>query len=122
MFRKPLILFFIVLIAHKSSTITIIPEITGRKIAEAAKVMELPNSTDENTGLPMPPVVVVDAALVNPVKVWIVAAAPPPPIIASAHLIRGDISTITEAVKMIPAITATGEAIVSRRLSTHGIK
>ena len=91
-------------------------------MAAAARVTELPNSIDENNGLPMPPVDAVDAALDSPVNVWITAAIPPPPIIASVHFNKGDKSKTTEAVKIIPAITATGEAIVSRILSTKGIK
>src|SRR3972149_2885475 len=110
-----------VLVAQTSNAITTIPANTGIKIANAANVKELPDSTVESTELPKPPVVIDDVILVTPVSAWIVPATPPPAIMASVHLRSGDIPVTTDAIKIMPATTAMGDAIVSRILSTHGM-
>jgi hypothetical protein len=115
-------LFIRTLIAQIIKIVTTIPVIIGMKIAMADKVIALPDSSVEIAGFPNPPVVNDDVALVTPVSAWIVPATPPPAIIANVHFISGEISVITEAIKTAPAITAIGEVIVSKALSTQGIK
>src|SRR5699024_3135554 len=48
-------------------------------------------------------------------------ATPPPPITEILNVKNGSKSAIKEAVKIVPAITATGVAIVFIKLSTIGI-
>lgn len=88
--------------------------------------MEIPTeavvSVAVTIGFPNPPVVKEDAPLVIVVKPWTTPAAPPPAIIASVHFSNGSISTIEDAITTVPAITAVGPEIVSKRLSTKGIK
>ncbi|MCK7527260.1 MAG: hypothetical protein MZV64_61475 [Ignavibacteriales bacterium] len=57
-----------IFVAQTRSAITIIPAISGIKIAIADRVIELPDSTVETAGLPKPPVVRDEVTLVIPVK------------------------------------------------------
>ena len=82
---------------------------------------ELPASTVDTAGFPKPPVVAVEANLAMLVKPWTVPATPPPTITASPHFKNGVISETAEAITIVPATVAAGTAIVSRRLSTHGM-
>ena len=49
-----------------------------------------------------------------------ILAVPPPAMIASDHFITGCMLCTQAAETMMPAITADGVAIESKRLSSHG--
>jgi hypothetical protein len=49
-------------------------------------------------------------------------AAPPPATMAAVHFIIGGRSAMVAADRMAPAITATGAAMTSSKLSTPGMK
>ena len=69
---------------------------------------------------PIPPVNKDDlarSAVVDPCKR---PAIPPPAMIATIHFSEGGMSVITDAVKIVPAMMETGEAIASITLSSQG--
>ena len=69
----------------------------------------------DTTELPRPAVVVDEVTRAKPVIAWIVAAVPPPAMIASDQRRKGLTPTTEDAITMIPATTAAGLAIRSRR-------
>lgn len=95
--------------------------ITGTIIASTVVIDEKIISAVATTELPKPAVDTEEAALIETVPVCIRPATPPPAIIARDHLRNGEISVITDADTIIPAITASGDAIVSSVLSIKGI-
>ena len=82
--------------------------------------MHAPASTVDTTGLPNPPVVAVDTALVATVPTWTTPETLPPAIMDIPHCIIGLESESVEDIIKTPANTAAGEAIVSKRLSIQG--
>lgn len=90
---------------------------TGKKIEITDMIMDDPVSTVAITGLPIPAVDTVEASLVTLEVLEMSAAVPPPAIIAKAQVISGLISTIVDAIIIVPAIVAKGTAILSNKLS-----
>jgi len=71
--------------------------------------------------LPIPPVTKVLVLRAAKVVSCVIEATPPPPIIEILHVKNESNSPIKEAVKIEPAITATGVAIVFMKLSINGM-
>lgn len=105
---------------QKTKIIKIIA-ITGRKRESTLIIIEVPVSTVATTGFAKPPVVAVEASLVEAVVPLITDAVPPPAIIANAHVVMGDKSATVATITAVPAIVANGIAIVSNKLSNHGM-
>jgi len=63
----------------------------------------------------------VEAPRRTAVPVWTTPATLPPAIRARDHLMKGGRSPATDTVAMVPAMTAAGVAMVSRRLSSQGM-
>jgi len=99
-----------------------IPINNGKRIARTETPIDADVSVVETIGFPRPPVANEEAPLVIVVKLLTNPAAPPPAIIAKVHLIKGSISTIDDAITIVPATTEVGPAIVCNKLSTKGIK
>ena len=102
--------------------ITNIIAITGATKTNIDNTMEVPDSTVETIGLAIPPVVAVEANLAVLVEDLIAVAVPPPAIIAKDQVTTGSRSPIVDNITAVPAIAAKGTAIVSNKLSSHGIK
>lgn len=94
---------------------------SGRRTAKSESRIDPTVSPVETTGLPKPPVVKADAALVITVAPWMTPEDPPPKIAAMLHFRKGVISGRTEAVMKVPAMTAAGVAEASSILSTQGM-
>jgi len=75
----------------------------------------------ETAGFPKPPVNARDFVRRATVVPWMMDAAPPPAIMAKVHFKKGDNSTTKEAVTMVPATMAAGDAIRSNKWSSQGI-
>jgi len=73
------------------------------------------HSAEATRGFPNPAVKADDFARRATVEAWTNAAAPPPAMTAKVHLRKGDTSMTIEAVTRMPATTAAGEAIRSRK-------
>ena len=82
---------------------------------------EVPVSIVDTTGFATPAVETVDPKRVALAELLIDAAVPPPAIIAKAQVITGLKSAIVDTITAVPAIVASGIAIVSKALSTTGI-
>lgn len=95
---------------------------TGKTNEIIVITIEVPVSTIETTGFPIPAVVTVDASLVALEVPEIAIAVPPPAIIAKAHVISGLKFTMVESITTVPATAAKGTAILSNKLSIYGIK
>jgi len=93
----------------------------GARMAMIDIVIEPPSSIVASNGLARPPVPAVDAPRANTVVPWTSPAIPPPAMIARVHFKNGLVFVTIEAVIIVPATIAAGEAIVSNRWSTHGI-
>ena len=85
-------------------------------------IIEVPVSTDDTMGFAKPPVETVEVNRVALEVPEIAAAVPPPAIIANAQVITGLKSDTVESITAVPASAANGTEILSRRLSTYGIK
>ena len=83
---------------------------------------EVTVSTVETIGFPKPPVAAVDVKRVTLEDPEIVAAVPPPAIIANAQVITGLKSETVDSIIAVPAKAANGMEMVSKTLSTKGIK
>ena len=90
---------------------------TGRTIDITDNITEVPVSTVDITGFPIPAVVTVEASLVALDVPAIAAAVPPPAIIAKVHVISGLKPTSVETIINVPAKAAKGTAILSNKLS-----
>jgi len=101
---------------------TIIPISNGKKTASTEIPIDALVSVAVTIGLPSPAVVKEEAPRVIDVKLCTKPAAPPPAIIDNVYLYIGSISTIEEAITIVPAINAVGPDIKSSILSTKGIK
>lgn len=82
----------------------------------------VPVSTAEITGFAIPAVVADDTNLVELVDPLIAREVPPPAIIAKAQVMEGSRSLTTATIMAVPAMAAKGTAMVSKALSTHGIR
>ena len=81
-----------------------------------------PVSTVDTNGLANPPVVPVEANLPVALAPLMAVAVPPPAMMAKDQVITGSILLAVLTTAAVPAIPAKGRAMVSRALSTHGIK
>ena len=93
----------------------------GNKIVKTDITKAIIPSTIDTSILPIPPVTTVLVPRTAKVVICVTEATPPPPITEILHVKNGSKSAIKEAVKIVPAITATGVAIVFIKLSTIGI-
>ena len=83
--------------------------------------MEPANSAEETKTLPAPAVKTDDFVRSVTVTPCTMAATPPPAIMANVHLRNGEISITIEAVAIVPATIAAGEAIRSKSWSSQGM-
>lgn len=93
----------------------------GIKMAATAITIEVPVSTVVKTGFANPPVVVLDVSLAAEVFPLIAAAVPPPAIMAKVQVTAGLKSVTVATITAVPAKVANGKAIVSSKLSNHGM-
>ena len=84
-------------------------------------MIAVPVSKVETTGLPNPPVVLVEVSLVAADDPAIAVAVPPPAMIARDHVITGSKSAMVETITAVPAMAANGIAIESNKLSMNGM-
>ena len=106
--------------ANKINSTRMIAKIGAKR--DAVDIMiEVPVSAVDTTGFPIPPVVVVDVSLVADEALFITPAVPPPAIIANDQVIKGFKSATVETNTAVPAIVASGIAMVSNKLSIKGI-
>ena len=103
-------------------SITKIIAIGGTKIDAVDTATAVPVSTVETTGFAKPPVVAEDVNLPAAFAPFIAVAVPPPAIIAKDHVITGSKSATVDTITAVPAIAASGMAILSRILSNQGMK
>lgn len=94
----------------------------GAKIEAAVTATAVPVSTVETMGLATPPVVAVEVNLVAAPAPFIAVAVPPPAIIANDQVTIGSNPATVLTITAVPAMAAKGTAILSKRLSTQGIK
>ena len=94
----------------------------GAKIEAVVTTTAVPVSTVDTKGLATPPVVAVEASRVEAPAPFIAVAVPPPAIMAKDHVTTGSKLATVDTITAVPAIAAKGMAILSNRLSTHGIK
>ena len=87
----------------------------GTIIAKREVIIEPITSAVEIKGFPNPPVSAEDLVRSATVAPWINAAAPPPAIMANVHFRKGDSSITMEAVAIVPAMMAVGDAIRSKK-------
>ncbi len=95
---------------------------TGATKANTVNIIDVPDSTVATMGLAIPPVVAVEANRVVLVEALMAVAVPPPAIIANDQVTTGSTSAMVESITAVPAMAANGTAIVSSKLSSHGIK
>ena len=93
----------------------------GIKMDATAITIEVPVSTVVKTGFAIPPVVVLEVNRAAEVFPLIAAAVPPPAIIAKVQVTTGLKSVTVATITAVPAKVAKGRAIVSSKLSNHGI-
>lgn len=94
----------------------------GAKIEAVVTTAAVPVSIAEIPGLANPPVVVDEVSLLVAEAPLIAVAVPPPAMIASDQVTTGSRSATVDTITAVPAIAASGMAMLSRRLSTQGIK
>ena len=94
----------------------------GANIEATDTTAAVPVSTVVINGFAKPPVVAVDAKRPVAPAPFIAVAVPPPAIIAKDQVITGSRSATVETITAVPAIAAKGTAILSNKLSNHGIK
>ena len=86
----------------------------GAMIAKRAVIIDPANSAEETRALPVPAVKTEDFVRRATVTPCMMAATPPPAMIANVHLRNGDTSMTIEAVAIVPAMIAAGDAIRSK--------
>lgn len=94
----------------------------GKNIEMIDMTTDVPVSSTDTMGLPNPAVVALEANLVVVDVPATAAAVPPPAIMAKDQVITGFKSATVDSMMAVPANAANGTAILSRRLSTKGIK
>ena len=102
--------------------ITKIAATIGKNIEAVVTTAAVPVSTVETIGLATPPVVAVEVSLPAALAPFIAEAVPPPAIIARDQVTTGSKLATVETITAVPAIAAKGKDMVSRALSTQGIK
>ena len=95
---------------------------TGRTIETIDNITEVPVSTVDIIGFPIPPVLTVDVSLVALDVPAMAAAVPPPAIMAKVQVISGLKPSRVETMINVPANAANGTATLSNKLSIYGIK
>jgi len=105
-----------------SIIMTNITAIGGTNIDAVETATAVPVSTTDTTGLAKPPVVADEVNRPAALAPFIIVAVPPPAIIAKAHVVTGSKPATEDTIAAVPAIPAKGIAMLSKRLSTHGIK
>ena len=95
---------------------------SGAKIEAVDTTNAVPVSTVDTRGLATPAVVAVDVNLPAALAPFMAEAVPPPAIIARDQVTTGSKSTTVETITAVPATAARGMAILSKALSTHGMK
>lgn len=93
----------------------------GKNMETIDIIIDVPVSIVDTTGFPMPAVETVDPNLVALAELFTAAAVPPPAIMAKAQVITGLKSATVDTITAVPAIVASGIAMVSKALSTTGI-
>src|SRR5699024_1621041 len=93
----------------------------GKKIVKTDITKAIIPSTIETSTVLITTVTTVLVPRTAKVVICVNEATPPPPITEILHVKNGSKSAIKEAVKIVPAITATGVANVFIKLSTIGI-
>jgi hypothetical protein len=94
----------------------------GTKMEAVLTATAAPVSTVDTNGFANPPVAPVEANLPVAFAPLMAVAVPPPAIMAKDHVMTGSILLAVETTAAVPAIPAKGRAIVSRALSTQGMK
>ena len=94
----------------------------GAKIEAVVTKTAVPVSTVETNGFATPPVVTVEANRVEAPAPLMAVAVPPPAIMANDQVTTGSRLATVDTITAVPAIAANGIAILSKRLSTQGIK
>lgn len=93
----------------------------GKNIDTMDITIDVPVSIVDTTGFPKPAVETVEPNRVALAVLFTAAAVPPPAIIAKAQVITGLRSATVETITAVPAMVASGIAMVSRALSTTGM-
>ena len=101
---------------------TNIAAIGGTSIDAVETATAVPVSTTDTTGFAKPPVVVEEVNLPAAFAPLIMVAVPPPAMMAKAQVVTGSKPATDDTIAAVPAIPARGIAILSKRLSTQGIK
>ena len=94
----------------------------GKRIIEIEITNEMRSSMNEIIGLIKPPVNTEDKPLKPTVLTWNPPVTKTPLIIDNIHFNPGSTSLREAADKVVPAIIAVGVAMISNKLSNHGIK
>src|SRR6056297_3182619 len=94
----------------------------GTKIDAVLTTTAAPVSTVETIGFANPPVVPVDVNLPAALAPLMAVAVPPPAIMAKDQLTTGSKLAAVDTTTAVPAIPANGMAILSKTLSTQGVK
>src|SRR6056297_4355769 len=94
----------------------------GTKIDAVLTATAAPVSTVETIGFANPPVVPVDVNLPAAFAPLMAVAVPPPAIMANDQVTTGSKFAAVDTTPAVPAIPAKGIAILSRALSTQGMK
>ena len=93
----------------------------GKNIEIMDITMDVPVSIVDTIGFPKPAVETVEPNLVALAELFTAAAVPPPAIIAKAQVITGLKSATVDTITAVPAMVASGIAMVSKKLSTTGM-
>jgi len=102
--------------------ITKITATTGKKMDAVETTAAVPVSKVETMGFAIPPVVAVDVSLPAAFAPFIAEAVPPPAIMAKDQVTTGSKLATVDTITAVPAMAARGKDIVSKALSTHGMK
>ena len=102
--------------------ITSIAARSGANIDAAETTIAVPVSTVDTMGFATPPVVAVEVNLPAAFAPLIADAVPPPAMMAKDQVTTGSKSAIVDTITAVPAMAANGRAILSKALSTQGIK
>ena len=94
----------------------------GTKIDAVETTTAAPVSTVDTMGLAIPPVVAVEVNRPVAFAPLMAVAVPPPAMIAKDQVTTGSKSATVDTITAVPAIPAKGMAILSKALSTQGIK
>lgn len=94
----------------------------GANIEATVTTVAVPVSMVASTGFANPPVLAVDANLLVAPAPLMAVAVPPPAMIAKDQVTTGSKLATVETMTAVPAIAASGTAMVSNTLSSQGMK